>query len=54
MAIESGVKSAYLETLSFMRANGRAPHCTELSRILGESVDRARNLPHAASSGDQA
>ena len=46
--VERDVKRAYRETLLFLVEKGRAPHYTELSRILGESADRALELQHAA------
>jgi len=48
MAVDIEVKRAYLETLLFMAAAGRAPHYAELSKTLGVSPDQARELQHAA------
>lgn len=48
MSVESEVKRAYVETLQFFVERGRAPHYTELSRILDFGVDRALELQRAA------
>jgi hypothetical protein len=48
MAVGLEVKRAYLETLVFFVERGRAPHFTELSRLLGVEVERALELQHAA------
>ena len=48
LVVSVDVKLAYLETLLFMADRGRAPHYTELSKVLGVSVDRSRELQHAA------
>lgn len=48
MSVTTQVKRAYLETLAHLVAEGRTPHYTELSRRLGVSPNRARELQHEA------
>ena len=48
MPVEEATKQAYRETMRFFIDSGRAPHYTELSRLLGVSPDRAREVQHAA------
>lgn len=48
MGVAPEVKRAYLETLLHFVETGRAPHYTELSRTMGVSPDRAREIQLAA------
>lgn len=48
MGVTSEVKRAYLETLLHFVDTGRAPHYTELSRSMGVTPDRAREIQKAA------
>ncbi|HSR47107.1 MAG TPA: hypothetical protein VLL77_03880 [Anaerolineales bacterium] len=48
MAVESEVQRAFTETLRFFTAHARAPHYTELARILGLSPEGGRRLMRQA------
>ena len=49
MAEATLIQQAYTSILKHLIHTGRAPHYTELARILGVAPDEARDLQHSAS-----